>query len=206
MKDGKFSKRRRGVSSKALVLTLVVMLIVGCTVGGTLAWLTDSTAEVKNTFTTSDINITLEESKDLDLKMVPGDTITKDPKAKVETGSEECWLFVKIEKSSNFDSFMTYEVADDWEKGTGTGEGKNGVPEGVVFRKVTTTDINKEFAVLKGNQVSVKGDVTKTQMEGLTAENYPTLTFTAYASQLYKSAGVEFTAAEAWTVLNPTNP
>lgn len=35
-------------------------------------------------------------------------------------------------------------------------------------------------------------------MEGLNTANYPTLTITAYASQLYKSAGVEFTAAEAW--------
>ncbi len=133
MKDGKFSKRRRGVSSKALVLTLVVMLVVGCTVGGTLAWLTDSTAEVENTFTTSDIEITLTESENLDLKMVPGYTITKDPTAEVETGSEECWLFVKIEKSNNFDNFMTYEVADGWTTGKGTeGEGADGIPTNVV--------------------------------------------------------------------------
>ena len=34
-------------------------------------------------------------------------------------------------------------------------------------------------------------------MEGLNTAIIP-LTITAYASQLYKSAGVEFTAAEAW--------
>ena len=33
----------------------------------------------------------------------------------------------------------------------------------------------------------------------------PTLTFKAYASQLYKSAGDEFTAAQAWAnIANPT--
>ncbi len=41
-------------------------------------------------------------------------------------------------------------------------------------------------------------------MENLTDDTYPTLTFTAYASQLYKSADVEFTAAEAWENVNPT--
>ena len=34
----------------------------------------------------------------------------------------------------------------------------------------------------------------------------PTLTITAYASQLYKSAGEKFTAAGAWKNVNPTNP
>ena len=40
-------------------------------------------------------------------------------------------------------------------------------------------------------------------MDGLTTETLPKLTVTAYASQLYKSAGVEFTAAEAWANVTP---
>ena len=112
MKDGKYSKRRRGVSSKALALTLAVMLVIGCAVGGTLAWLTDKTDAVQNTFTTSDVDIKLEETTGDSYKMVPGNTITKDPKVTVVAGSEKAYVFVKLEKSNNFDDFMTYTVAD----------------------------------------------------------------------------------------------
>ena len=61
---------------------------------------------------------------------------------------------------------------------------------------------NNKFEVLAGNKVSVRGTVTKADMNGLTQATYPTLTITAYASQLYKSAGAEFSAAEAWANVN----
>ena len=93
---------------------LSAALIVCATVAGTLAWLTDTTDPVVNTFTVGDINITLTESENLDLKMVPGRTITKDPKVTVNEGSEACWLFVKVVKSENFKDFMTYDKADGW--------------------------------------------------------------------------------------------
>lgn len=192
------------INNKVLVLVASIALALACTVGATLAWLTASTDTVTNTFTTSDIGVTLKETK-TDFKMIPGYTIAKDPKVTVTTGSEECWLFVKVEKSANFDTYLTYKIADGWEEGTGTGtgEGKNGVPVGVYYRKVTTSSIGTEFSVLKNDQVSVKDTVTKTDMTAA-GTNKPTLKFTAYASQLYKSAGTEFTPAEAWSNANPT--
>ena len=54
MRNGKYSKRR-GVTSKTLVLALVLMMVVGATIGGTIAWLTDTSDTVVNTFTDSDI-------------------------------------------------------------------------------------------------------------------------------------------------------
>ena len=71
-------RARKSMGRKALVVLSLMMVLAVAAVGGTLAWLTDSTQEVKNTFTTSDIEITLTESENLDLKMVPGFTITKD--------------------------------------------------------------------------------------------------------------------------------
>ena len=196
MSNGKYAKRK-GVATKMMFMILAVVLIVGISVGGTLAWLTATTTPVTNTFTTSDIEITLAESDNLDLKMVPGYTITKDPKATVVAGSEACYLFVKLEKSDNFDTFMTYEMADGW-------TALNGV-DGVYYRTVLTADMGTEFSVLKDNQVTVKGNVTKAAMNALNENTYPTLKVTAYASQLYKSAGVEFSAADAWAnVGNPT--
>lgn len=176
---------------KKKVLSIVaVVLVLCCAIGGTLAWLTAKSAVVTNTFAPSNIKIELKETTGENYKMIPGYTITKDPKATVLAGSEECWLFVKIEKSANFNQYLTYEPANGWEP---VAEETN-----VYARKVTTAEIGTAYSVLLNNQVTVKSDVTEAMMEGLNTANYPTLTITAYASQLYKSAGVEFTAAEAW--------
>ena len=126
-------------------------------------------------------------------------TISKDPKATVLSGSEECYLFVKLDKSANFDTYLEYVIADGWTK-------LEGVTDTVYYRKVQTADIGTAYSVLKGDQVTVKGEVTKAMMDGLTTETLPKLTVTAYASQLHKNATTEFTAAEAWANVNPTNP
>ena len=195
MKNGKYSKRR-GVASKTLVLALAVMLIVGATVGGTIAWLTSTSGPVVNTFSTSGIGATLDESDDLDLKMVPGWTITKDPKAGVTAESEDCYLFVTVAKENNFDNFMTYEIADGWTQ----------LETGVYYRIFDSNDAKNanvkgaKYSVLKDDQVLVKDTVTKEDMSALTANTSPKLTFKAYAVQLYKSNSTTFTPAEAWNI------
>lgn len=176
---------------------LSAALIVCATVAGTLAWLTDTTDPVVNTFTVGDINITLTESKNLDLKMVPGQPIEKDPKVTVKAGSEACWLFVKVEKSGNFDSFMTFEMSDGWVALSGYA--------GVYYRNVDATNADTGFDVLKNNNVMVRDTVTKTMLEdaknadGTPNENAPTLTFTAYAVQ---KDGIN-DADTAWRKVNP---
>ena len=176
---------------KKKVLSIVaVVLVLCCAIGGTLAWLTAKSDVVTNTFAPSNIKIELKETTGTQYKMVPGQTIAKDPAAKVLAGSEECWLFVKLEKSANFDTFMTYEMANGWEP---VAEETN-----VYARRVTTADFDTAFSVLRNDQVTVKSDVTEVMMEGLNTANYPTLTITAYATQLHKSATEDFTAVDAW--------
>lgn len=171
---------------KKKVLSIVaVVLVLCCAIGGTLAWLTDRTNPVVNTFTVGDINIELKETT-TNYKMVPGNTITKDPKVTVKANSEACWLFVKVEKSSNFDSFMTYEMADGWTALAGV--------EGVFYCEVAATTTATEFSVLKDNSVLVKNTVTKADLNALTQNTFPTLTFTAYAVQKDNVAD----AATAW--------
>lgn len=179
------------MKKKAWVSLVAVVLVLCCAVGGTLAWLTAKTDDVVNTFTTSDIKVELKETEQT-YKMIPGYTISKDPKATVLAGSEECYLFVKLVKSANFDSFMTYEMADGWTELTDV--------DGVYYRVVKTDDIGTAYSVLKGDQVTVKGTVTKDMMNDIDsgAAAKPTLTITAYASQLHKNAAGDFTAAEAW--------
>lgn len=159
---------------KKKVLSIVaVVLVLCCAIGGTLAWLTDKTDPVVNTFTVGDINIELAETT-TDYKMVPGNTIAKDPKVTVKDGSEACWLFVKVEKSTNFDQYLSYEMAVGWTALPGV--------EGVYYREVSATTADTDFAVLKDNQVKVLDTVTKTMLEAAKTDA-PTLTFTAYAVQ-----------------------
>lgn len=72
------------------------MLVVGCAVGGTIAWLTATTEPVVNTFTYGKIKIELTETTGTEYKIIPGVNISKDPKVTVKADSEACWLFVKV--------------------------------------------------------------------------------------------------------------
>ena len=191
------------MKKKGLALVLALTLLVISAVAGTLAWLTAKSDTVVNTFTTSGIDVELTETNE-EYKMIPGYSIHKDPKATVLTGSEECYLFVKLEKSSNFDTYLEYAIADGWTQLTTDKDGK-AITDLVYYRKVLTKDIGTAYSVLANDQVTVKGSVTKDLMNALDAAGAvkPILKFTAYASQLYKSAGVEFTAAEAWANVTP---
>ena len=190
-------KEGNDVKKKGLALVLALTLLVISAVAGTLAWLTAKSDVVTNTFTTSDIEVELKENTGTEYKMIPGYTISKNPKATVLAGSEECYLFVKLVKSANFDDYLEYTMADGWTQLDG-----NDITGLVYYRKVLTADIGIPYSVLASDQVTVKGAVTKEMMTAAQTTK-PTLTITAYASQLYKSAGMEFTPADAWANVTP---
>ncbi len=179
------------MKKKTVALLLALVLVLGVAVGGTMAWLLDSTDPITNTFTAGDVEITLEETTTA-YSMVPGTTIAKDPTVTVSEASESCYVFVKLDKSANFDDFMSYEVAAGWT------QGGNGVPANVYYRIVNAADTDRVFSVLSGNSVLVKPEVTKAQLNAVKEADQPTLTVTAYACQLAKNSGESFTAAEAW--------
>ena len=95
---------------KVLLPVIAVALLLCCAVSGTLAWLMDKTDAITNTFTVGNVGITLEEST-TNYKMVPGCEIAKDPTVTVAANSEKCYVFVKVNRSDNFDSFM---VCSEW--------------------------------------------------------------------------------------------
>lgn len=177
------------MKKKTLALVLALTLLVAGVVGGTLAWLTDQTAEVKNTFTVGDINIGLTETT-ADYKMVPGNTIAKDPTVTVKANSEACWLFVKVTESENLDTFITYAIAEGWTALSGV--------DGVYYCEVPASTADQTFSVLADNAVTVKSDVTKTMLETAKTDA-PTLTFKAYAVQKDNVAS----ASDAWAKVNP---
>lgn len=189
-------KTRRTRRMRNMLLVVSMMLVVAmASVGVTVAWLTDSTKEIVNTFTTSDISIELAETganvsgevMTNSYQMVPGKVITKDPEVTVKGGSEDCWLFVKLDKSANFVDFMTYTMADGWTE----------LRDGVYYRTVSSSDDDQTFPVILNDEVTVKTEVTKAQLNDLTDANLPTLTVKAYACQ--KDNNID-TADKAWTV------
>lgn len=203
MARGKYAAKHAGrFHLKPVVLILALVLLVGGVIGGTVAWLIATPDPVVNTFTYGDINIELDEtdtqldgdddSTTNEYEMMPGQTITKDPVITVEAGSEELWLFVKLEKSSNFDTFMEYTVDGSWAALTGV--------DGVYYRHITAEEVanaDMEIHVIANDTVTVKESVTKEQLNALdsgSSEDYPTLTVTAYAVQYAGNA----TAADAW--------
>ncbi|MBR2925291.1 MAG: hypothetical protein IKC28_09720 [Clostridia bacterium] len=197
-------------SKKVLLVVIASVVALSGAASGTLAWLIDQTDEITNTFTFGDINITLTETdskldgdndpKTNQYKMMPGATIAKDPTVTVLAGSEDCWLFVKLEKSDDFNKFLSYEMDDGWND-------LNGNP-GVYYREVEADTEDQQYSVLKDNQISVDESVTKEQIDELKTEsntNYPTLTITAYAVQHDSTIDTLDTAGEAWVLINTQN-
>ena len=194
------------MKKKAIVAVVALVLVLCCAMGGTLAWLVAKTDPVVNTFTYGNINIDLSESENLNLKMIPGNDIKKDPTVTVKANSEDCWLFVRVKASDNFDTFMTYAVEEGWTlydtDKTGSNIETAGNDDYVIYRKVTASDIDQNFTVLANNNVTVRGEgVTKEMFAALTETTRPTLTFTAYAVQ---SDNVT-TVADAWTIATGNN-
>ena len=202
-------KKFRELSGKLVVAMLAVTLLIGCAIGGTVAWLTAKTDPVVNTFTYGDIDITLIETKPANqqAKIIPGVDIEKDPKVTVEADSEACYLFVKI-KEENWPTFteadgikkVSYDIATGWEPLTGE--------EGVYYREVdaATANAGVSYYILKGDEtyphgvVTVSENLTKTEVNSITTQ--PTLTFKAYAVQ---KDGID-TAAAAWEKVSTTTP
>lgn len=199
-------KKFRELSGKLVVAMLAVTLLIGCAIGGTVAWLTDKTTAVVNTFTYGDINITLSETTGNDYKIIPCVNITKDPKVTVNPNSEACYLFVKITEE-NWPTFtetdgttkkVSYGIPTDWKPLAGE--------TGVYYREVdaATANAGVSYYILKGDETYPHGVVTVS--ENLTKEDIkniaidPTLTFTAYAVQ---KDGID-TVEAAWEKVSPS--
>ncbi len=199
----KHAVQTKKLSKKGLIAILAAAVMLTGMIGGTIAWLIAQTESVVNTFTYGDINIKLEETDTNDgdnnantneYKMMSGQDITKDPVLTVIKGSEDCYLFVKLDKSTDakFDDFMTFEVADGWTALDNVA--------GVYYREVAAADVadaDKAFGVIKDNTVSVEETVTKGMLNALSDTTFPKLTVTGYAVQ---KSGMS-SAADAWAVV-----
>lgn len=196
----------RGIRTRMFVSLLALVLVLGCAIGGTIAWLTAKTDPVTNTFTVGKVDIKLEETTGDTYKIIPGHDIAKDPKVTVKAGSEKCWLFVKVEANDAmkkaFNNGAKWVIADGW-LSLNVHIDNNTV---VYYRQVNASEVDQEFDVLKDNLITVSEDwdgADSAEVNG--AAVAPTLTFTAYAIQYEGFAAPEdttgWTPTNAWTTV-----
>ena len=116
------------MKKKIIAICLCAALLAVAVIGGTLAYFTDETQKVQNTFSVGNVKITLDEAK-LDESgnatserteegndygvMMPGSSISKDPTVHVDKDSQDAWLFVKLDLSKYASLVMMYNQLHD---------------------------------------------------------------------------------------------
>lgn len=189
------SKTNRTVSIKIAALIAAIVLVIGCTAGGTVAWLVSKPKPITNVFTVGNINAELTETaktETTEFKIVPGVDITKNPIATVKANSENCYLFVQLTEA-NWPAFtetgsstrkVKYEIADGWTK----------LKDGVYYCEVPKKDTDQAFHVLQNDQVTVSNTLTKENADAIQKAEAPKLTVAVYAVQKEGMGS----AADAW--------
>lgn len=218
------TKKTRAKARRVLLTLSLVLVVAFAAVGGTIAWLTDTTETVENVFTPAGVVIDLTETMNAKssanktendiwtAQLIPGKEYVKDPYVHVvrthtdEEGNTvqgtdvDIYLFVKFEETVD-EQVLTYTPKwnDGWTQGQGTGEGKNGVPENVWFRTVAATETDSdgdEDRVSFGLLQGDKVSIANTVTEGTNVGGY--MKYTAYAIQKEGSDN----AGVAWNKLN----
>ena len=205
-------------AKKVLLLVLCAVLLVGASVAGTVAYLTDKD-DVTNTFTVGKVYITMDEAKTdtagnaltgadagrdktNTYNLIPGHTYLKDPTIHIEAGSENCWVFVEVKNE-------IAAIEDDVIKIANQITTTN---NWTLFHTAGDTSIYyKDWDPTMGNdlvvfsQFKIDEAVTNDTLnggEGATTGGYngKSVVVNAYAIQRDALA----TAEAAWNALNPT--
>lgn len=198
----KMNKKLRRI----LLTVCSAALLVCVTVGATVAYLT-STDEVENSFTIGNISITLDEAPtDIDgkivtgartdkntYKLMPGHTYTKDPTVHVAAGSENSWLFVKVENGianyeatdSTYTTIANQIATKGWTALTGV--------DNVYYKQYTSQDTVRDEVVFENFKIADDAQDVNGWSNINTTDTK--ITITAYAVQ---KDGFD-TADAAWT-------
>lgn len=202
--------------NKIMLLALCMAALIAVSVLGTMAYLT-STDTVTNTFTVGKVDITLDEAKvDTDgkaltggqasrvdentYKLMPGHTYTKDPTVHVTAGSENSWIFVKVENGiAGFEA--TSSTEENGNKTIAEQITKNGwiaLPNntGVYYKEYTQSNATTDYIVFSNFKIADNANTSSgwDTFDG----NVTKVIVTAYAIQ--KDGFTNVTSA--WTALS----
>lgn len=192
MKTKKLRKKKKSVAVKIALTMLAVVLLIGGTIGGTLAWLAAESGPVTNTFTVGKIEIelkehelkndgTLDTSKEVvkneNYKILPGATQPKDPFVTVKANSENCYVYVLVTNDLviGTDPVAVCDIYANWEQ---IGKKENSI----LYRHnaiVNASESDQSLQVF--SKVTYDGEkITKATITGL---NGKTIEIKAYAHQ-----------------------
>ena len=181
---------------KIVALLLCAVLLVGATIAGTLAYLTDKDS-VENTFTVGKVGLSMDEAKVTEYgvvdgdtrvksntyKLIPGHEYVKDPTIYVDDNSEKCYVFVKVENGiaaiEGGTTIAAQMAANGWTE----------LESGVYYKVVDASDKKQELPVFA--TFTIKTDADLSTYEG------DKVAVTAYAIQ-YDGFG---SATAAWAAV-----
>jgi len=207
-------KSKKSLSIKAVVLLMVLVLLIGCGVGGTLAYLMATTKSVTNTFVVGQIgDLTLKENgkeaannnekftivpgKDLDKKVTVSYSYTDDSTDKLD--DVPVYVFVKIgapgwsvTNNRNYcvgTDLVTWAVDDEWEYLASENEN-----ERVYYCTVEADASLDDVSVIENGKITVSSNIERDDINTVVA-GVGDITFTAYAIQ---KEGFDTNPSAAW--------
>lgn len=161
--------------NKKLITAASIALAACVAIGGTIAYLTDKTDTITNTFTVGDVNVALTEvgleegETEQSFKVTPGAPVKKEADVSVKAESENAYIFVEaVATDMGEPNNLTYQMAEGWTQIAGTNV--------YYWKDIIGSEGIENIQVLKNDQVQVPTDLKE-----LTGN--PTLTFKAYAVQ-----------------------
>ena len=173
------------MKKRIIIAVVAALCIISAGVGTAIAYFSSHSGPVVNTFTVGDVQLELTETTGGAYQLVPGATVKKDPLVTVLKGSEECYVYVKLESGGDLNSYVDYQLEDGWQSLGGV--------DGVYYRQVEYAAVNMKYSVFKDNQITVRDDLTKEKMILIDGRSCA-MVVTAYAIQ---TTAVE-SPAEGW--------
>lgn len=205
--------------TRSILTVCLALALVASAVLGTIAYMTAQDSKT-NTFTVGSFNkptdpdhpeqtldsYLIEPNWVEDSKLVPGGSVTKDPKVGIGAGSEDAYIYVYVDNKTLTDAskkLVTFTLDDGWTAVEGhaiAGDAHNTYVSGLFKYNTKLTGGNWTSNVFA--KVDVSADANTTDF----AEN-PQMTVYAYIHQAKDGAGVDLadtanTAAIAWSA-NP---
>lgn len=171
-----YAKKNSG--KKVVATLLAIVLLMGIAIGGTIAYLVDSTEEVTNTFAVGKIDISLAETKTNGFTIVPGGSDQKDPTVTVAAGSEKCYVYVSVTNNLVIDNNTVATLNIDSTKWTTVGSKDNET----VYKYTSVVDASSAAQTLPVF-TTVSYDGATITADNINTLNEKTIVVQAYAHQ-----------------------
>lgn len=131
---------------KIVALSMAVLMLAVCVIGGTLAYFTDTTEAKVNEFTVGNVDINLTEPKwKGDATLMPGKSYAKDPTITVGAKSQDAYVFLKLDMNK-YVSLVNLMGVDAYKNHIGGLQGT--YPGFITFVKALAADNTLRAAVV----------------------------------------------------------